>query len=445
MAAAVAVIASVACGGNPADPHTPADASGLVPAVTYVVSEDDFPNPERGLLQTVNLFEDGDVGYVQGLGVTLANARILLEDFRDAPIADVFLSDLSDGLAEVRAAGLTLIVRFQYNRGSGTDAPLARVLEHIEQLGPILRDNADVISVVQAGFIGAWGEWHSSSNDLDNPQDQSTVLLALLDELPSTHMVQVRTPNHKDEILPGGPLDEARAFSGEAIARVGHHNDCFLSSESDQGTYEDPVDEWKAYVAADGRYTPVGGESCDINTPRSDCTTALRELSELHWSFANRSYYPEVIERWKQQGCFEEIRRKLGYRFVLKWARWSEAPVAGESFDLEFCVENVGYAVPFKQRPVYAVLGSGPDRVEIELPGVDPRRWRSGETTVITTRVTLPAELAAGPHRLALWLPSAAQSVRDRAEYTVRFASEEVWDAAEAVNVLADGITVTVP
>lgn len=57
----------------------------------------------------------------------------------------------------------------------------------------------------------------------------------------------------------GGPLAEASAFDGSDAARVGHHNDCFLASDDDWGTYEDPIDDWKAFIAQEGRFTPVGG------------------------------------------------------------------------------------------------------------------------------------------------------------------------------------------
>jgi ABC-type phosphate/phosphonate transport system ATPase subunit len=74
---------------------------------------------------------------------------------------------LADGLARARDVGVKVILRFVYNEdSSGNDTTLNRMIKHIEQIqsNGILVNNADVIAVVQAGFIGAWGEWHSSSN-----------------------------------------------------------------------------------------------------------------------------------------------------------------------------------------------------------------------------------------------------------------------------------------
>jgi hypothetical protein len=124
----------------------------------------------------------------------------------------------------------------QQRPDSAPDALLARVLEHIGQLTPVLADNEDVIAVLQAGFIGAWGEWHSSTNDLDSDANKQTILTALLAALPPSRMAQVRTPVYKSKIF-GTSLADGEAYAGTSKARTGHHTDCFLASSTDYGTY----------------------------------------------------------------------------------------------------------------------------------------------------------------------------------------------------------------
>src|SRR5699024_7204160 len=138
---------------------------------------------------------------------------------------------------------------------SEPDASEARVLAHIAQLEPLLRAHEDVIALVQAGFIGAWGEWHTSTHGLDDdPDARRAILEALLDALPTSRSTQLRCPAYK-EVLFGDPLTEAEARSGSHEARVGHHNDCFVSSESDVGTYPSGERErWVSYLAADTRF-----------------------------------------------------------------------------------------------------------------------------------------------------------------------------------------------
>jgi regulator of RNase E activity RraA len=72
--------------------------------------------------------------------------------------------------------------------------------EAIEINGPIGCGDApvfpgDVIVWMEAGFIGAWGEWHSSTNGLDKSVEaKRQVVDALLDALPETRSVQLRYP-----------------------------------------------------------------------------------------------------------------------------------------------------------------------------------------------------------------------------------------------------------
>ena len=75
-----------------------------------------------------------------------------------------------------RTAGISIIPRFAYLAGGDWpytppygDAPLDIVLTHIEQLTPIFQDNADVISVVQAGFVGLWGEGYYTDHFAADP------------------------------------------------------------------------------------------------------------------------------------------------------------------------------------------------------------------------------------------------------------------------------------
>ncbi len=132
-----------------------------------------------------------------------------------------------------------MIVRFAYTDNiEGEDASLAVVLRHIDQLSPLLKANEDIIPFIQAGFIGAWGEWHSSSNNLTTLENQRAVIFKLLAALPESIMVQVRTPAVKQRIFQSdsSTIDNIVQQSVRSN-RVEHHNDCFLSNSTDYGTY----------------------------------------------------------------------------------------------------------------------------------------------------------------------------------------------------------------
>ena len=228
-------------------------------------------------------------------GYTLAFSYIRLDDYRSRDLDQRLLQDLNGGLDEVRRTGLKVVIRFAYNFGpypdSEPDSSKAQILRHIEQVAPVLEAHSDVIAAVQAGFIGAWGEWHTSTNGLlDNPQDKFDILEALLAVVPEDRFVQLRYPRYKQEGY-GGPMTAAEALSGTVQARVGHHNDCFLASDTDLGTYpSDRIDELKAFVAAETAFVPMGGETCLSNPPRSECDTALAEMELLHFTYINEEW-----------------------------------------------------------------------------------------------------------------------------------------------------------
>src|SRR5690606_34540125 len=158
--------------------------------------------------------------------------------------------------------------------------------------------------------------WHGSTNGLDNDEDRGDILRAMLAAMPETRAIQVRAPMFKEGSFGGGPLAADEAWSGSDRARLGHHNDCFLASSSDYGTYASPVSDWKDYVATDGRYTPIGGETCAVNEPRSACGEATGEMETAHWSYLNRQYNVSVLDRWEDQGCADDVERRLGYRLA---------------------------------------------------------------------------------------------------------------------------------
>jgi hypothetical protein len=418
--------------GNPGAPDPRAPMVTLTPGE----SDADLLNPERGYFVGVRLFRPADAARARDGGHTLALVRVRLDDYRDAPIADAFLAELDATFAAARAAGIKLVVRFRYNGSATADAPKHIMLGHIAQLEPVLRANEDVIAVLQAGFIGAWGEWHGSTNGLDNDADRAEILSALLAALPSSRGVQVRTPMYKDAILPGGPVTAAEAFGESARARVGHHNDCFLASNSDYGTYTAPVAAWKEYVAADTRFTSMGGETCAVYEPRTNCAAAVAEMEALHWSYLNREYNRKVLDAWEAEGCAGEVEQRLGYRFVVSRVAYTEAVRPGGVLDLEIDIANRGFAAPLNRRPVYVVLSDGSTHRRARLSGVDARRWGAGETARLATSLRVPAELAPGTYTLSLWLPDEAAALEADPRYAIQLANEGVWSEAEGHNVL---------
>jgi hypothetical protein len=419
-------LSCLACGPRP--PTTTID---------FPRSEAAILNPERGLVTDIDLVAGRDFAYVRAQGYTLGYAGVRLDAYRADALPTSLLDALTAGFAAVRDAGIKVVLRFVYNDApDGVDAPREVILVHLAQLERVLDANADVIAVMDAGFIGAWGEWHSSTNGLDNELDRQAILAAILEALPVSRSTTVRSPFYKRGGF-AGPISEAHAHDGSPPARIGHHNSCFLASDNDLGTYPEPIETWKDLVAQDGRFTPVGGETCQPNPPRTDCATATAELRRLHWSFLNSLYHLDVLAAWQAQGCYAEIARDLGYRLELDSVTLDEKVAPGGSLQVTIRLRNTGYAAMYNARPVYLTL----DDAAVELP-VDPRRWEPGALATIHARVRIPAGTAPGRHRLGLWLPDADPRLREPARvgfYAVRLANAR-WEAS--INVLTDDVIV---
>lgn len=485
-----------------------ADTMAQQKRVVYQESQQDVLNPERGFYipsgTKASHFTGLDLNMLKGfrttprqLGkssyavtVSLIYRAYELDSFREQPLSAAFLDSVQKDFDAVREAGLKMILRFAYVNKSHTgdcpdaehicppygDATPQQVLQHIQQLRPLLQKNADIIAVLQEGFIGIWGENYytdyfgdASRNGngklLDsNWQQRNTVLRALLYALPASRMIQVRTPQVKQKFVYGAtaatnvlPLAAAEAFSGSAKARIGFHNDCFLASADDYGTYEDlgsstqprqpALLALRNYIAADTKYTVVGGETCDdAFSPQNDCAPAgyaeEEEMRRMHYSFLNAAYNNQVNNDWDSAGCLCNIRRQLGYRLVLRSALLPTSIQKGKSLMLNCQLENLGYASLYNPRKLLLVLHNVNTRKEYFLPlKANPLLWSSGMHQV-RERVALPEAVMPGNYQLFLYLPDAAASLAPRPEYAIQFCNTGVWEEATGYNDLQHRVQV---
>lgn len=471
--------------------------------VTYTQSEEDFPNPERGFYRYsethINNYEPLDVeqlkewrtlqqadGGSYKVYSTLVFRYFVMDGYTAQPLPPSFLEHIKKDCAVARDAGVKLIVRFTYTVAAHTgncaessicppygDASPAIVAGHIAQLKPVFRENNDAIACYQAGFIGIWGEQYYSDHFGDpsqngagklldnNWQDRIHFLTTLLDAVPEDRMIQVRMPQTKQRFVYGvnAPvtsmaLQDDEAFTGTAKARIGFHNDCFLSSADDYGTYDDlgnsstprqsPTGAMRAYMQQDSKYVVAGGETCsDAFAPQSNCETsgiAQTEMQTMHYSFLNCAYNNALNNKWEEQGCMNNIKKNLGYRFVLKDGHFPATASAGNKYSFTLNIENIGYASPFNERPVQLVLRNGGQVYTADID-TDVRKWYTGKIKLEAV-VQLPANIAKGTYELLLCMPDKYESISKRPEYAIRLANKDVWEEATGYNKLQAGINI---
>lgn len=419
--------------------------------VTYTVSNDLFPNPERGFIRTMPVYAEGEglnqsqLNTFRSQNVSMILRFFYLEAFKNSALSTAELSLIENDLNKVRTAGLKVILRFAYSDNIGVDdAPLAIIQQHLDQLQPIFENNKDIIAFVQAGFIGAWGEWHSSGNGLATTENQTLVLNKLLGVLPADIMVQVRTPGAKQNIFnTTTPITAAVAYTDEPKARVGHHNDCFLTGGDDYGTYTN-VALQKQYISTEALYVPTGGETCPPSAGYNpNCSEGRNEMKFLKWTYLNLDWYPATINAWKASGCFDEFQRNLGYRLALVNSKFPETAALNSSITPSLNITNKGYAPLYHKKNLLLIFKNKTTGTFYEKAlSADIRQCKPEGTQALGETINLSG-IPAGQYDIYLKITDKAASLASRTEYALRLANTGVWSEENGgVNKLSHVLTI---
>jgi hypothetical protein len=419
----------------------PADAA----SVTFSASNADFRNPERGFWREANgdflAATASDLDYAAQAG-SIVYAPVRLDAYRSRDLPQSVLDTLAAQLAQVRAKGLKVILRFAYNGGFtgsvGLDAKLSQVLRHIAQVKPVVAANKDVVFVWEMGFIGPWGEGHSSSNGLSSTANKKKIGDALLAALPSDRSLMWRTPRDLQLWYPSVPAATVRP-------RIGMFNDYFLSDTTDVGTFADDAatrSAQKAYLASMTERAPFGGETCffDASTvgARTSCPAILSEGKRFHLSFLGRDWYTSFHDIWKAGGCLDDVSRTMGYRLVLTRAFAPATVARGGTAGVSVALKNVGWAAPVNPRQLVLRIRNAKGKLVKVIAGGDLRAVGPGSARTERWTWSVPASLAVGTYSLSVAAPDLSASIATRAAYAIRFANasqtatgglKQAWDA----------------
>ena len=380
-------------------------------AVSYLPTDAIIANPERGFYAAQEIFKVSSKGVSKDVAAanrknyrTLYLLEFHLIDFVNTSISEEYLQTIRTYFQSMRDGGAKCILRFCYSNGMNEsdkpwDADPALTLTHVAQVKPLIQEFADIIYVVQAGFIGSWGEWYYTDNYTDNAT-RKTLLEALLDAVPDSRQIELRTPAFKMNLYGyslADTLTRATAHTTDVKARLAGHNDCFLASANDQGTYRGNND--RKYWAAESAYTIMGGETC-ATSAYCHCEKeganpgTVAEMAKYHYSYLNQGYHQGVLSRWKSEGCFEQLQKRLGYRYVLDKGQFTDSPANS-----------------------------------------DPRYWMPGENVTVDQTLTLPSGIS-GEVTLWLNLPDPCETLRNNPLYSIRLANKDVWDEETGYNKL---------
>ncbi len=459
----LSVLAFAACEPKPEpqpNPQPTPDTTVIPPVddgyrhTTMVVTDSLFANPERGLHKAFECHSANPTaltgslanGYY-GLGYSLVHFDFYMEDYRDTLIADEYLNVVRQSLQALRDGGCKAVLRFAYTNSENQtphEAQKELVLQHIAQIKPILQEYVDIIYTMEAGLIGVWGEWYYTTyfkpNDFESRRE---VLDALLDALPEERMLCVRTPRFKQKCYGwtlADTLTRAEAYSGTTKARLAAHDDAIMADATDLGTFT--TTELREYWEAESKYIIYGGESCPSGSGSTvaSCERTLDQFMKMHISYLNKDYYRPTHNRWKKEGCQDQIYRSLGYRFEGRDVATTKEPKAGEDLYVKLSLVNTGFATPKNPRDIEMLLINTADPSEVYrvVPDSDPRFWWTDEMTYVEATFS-PQH--AGTYKLYLNMPDPKPNLHTNPRYSIRLANENCWDEKTGYNYLT---TVTV-
>jgi hypothetical protein len=414
--------------------------------VTYAPDNTNFANPERGWYKYSKANSIGTYSFLSQSSLTTMRTsenitQILriydLGAFKTTPISQAFLNNIQTDFNTLRASGTKCILRFRYSETDNIDATKPVLINHIEQLKTITIPNQDVISVVEAGFIGQYGEWYYTSNYGDrgvlstqNIVDRKEIGLKIM-ELAPNRLIMFRTPYFQQMVGGTIPITLTSAYNGTTNSRIGLHNDAFLSSNSDSGTFKNTTTEY-TYLDAQSIYTFCGGESNALFTSKQDCFVVFSWLTRFHYNYLNFGYYPATLDLWRTGGCYDEIQRRLGYRFELISSNITNNV-------LTINLKNVGFANIYNQRDVYLILKNAADGKEYSYKlNTDIRRWDAGTTISITDDLLL-RNIPFGFYELFLNLPD---KTLINAAYSIRLSNTGIYNLTTGYNNLNQTITI---
>ena len=380
----------------------------------------------------------------------------------DYDLDDTFFTSWRTTFENCRKNGCTVALRFRYD-ANGKDNPepssFEQVLKHISQIkeSGLLDEYKDIIAYVESGFVGKWGEQHGGK--YTSVEYKAQLLDAMLDCVPAPIPVTVRTPDIFAKWA-GITRSELADFSSEGIEnayRVGLYDDGYMGSDSDLGTYANREIEI-TWLSNQTKTSYFGGEfSGNLEWAKKYNTylpeNAIPEMYKSHLSYINgnifqlykdytfnSNYDVEGVDNsaYYGQNVFQFIRDHIGYRFVLRKSELSETVKQGDTLDLNFSIENTGFAnlIPSWSTHTEIILEKDGNFIRANAENINPNNWDSCSVTDIAETVKLPDSLQVGDWNVYLKVSLGENDLSQISLRSVQFANEDVYNSILGANYL---------
>lgn len=430
----------------------------------YTETTETFNNPERGFYTPVYIKYTENNNKVIGENEAkknLIHLRLDIGQFskaingkKDIELTQDMLNSFNQTLKKIKENGGTTIVRFAYTyEGDKNKEPsIDMILTHIKQLCPIFTENQDVISYIELGFFGPWGEMHTS--DVCTQENVAKALDVMLNNTPEKIKIGVRQPKYYTYWagIERDKLSENVTTLGTKEYRVGLYNDGYLGSESDLGTFNNRNLEIK-WLEKQANHTLYGGEvvaNYASGTPLNTVKYMSEEAFKTHTTYLNGIYNDKVLEAWKNEkyegedqlykgeNGYTYIANHLGYRFVIRKANIQNKVEQGKKINVELNIENVGFANLINSKIVTIVFSKNDKIYEVKTK-IDPTKWESKQTTKLQFEVDVPEKLVDGNWNIYLRISQYGNLKIDNNYQCIRFANEgQMWNQDIGANYIGN-------
>lgn len=425
--------------------------------------------------------------------VSLVQSYFYLTDLVGRNLSEKDFKTMQSYFDELRNQGMKAVLRFAYERDFNGRAAIGptkeQALAHLDQLKPFLEKNKDLILVVQAGVIGAWGEWHSSVHGLENSEEtKRAILQKILSVVPNERNVQVRLPDYK-KLLKG---------NSEFYNRTSFHDDFIVikpdkwDGDMHEGTANfDQIVKESPYLVVDGElpwgFWSVGNDPDALSSgwiidghetarrlflQHYTSLSVIHNYKEQHQNTKNLKVLPKYsMLVWKEtplseaflkehkmpvssnyfekkdgtkieRNVFDYIRDHLGYRIELQ-----NLSVLDNEISLSLI--NRGFSTLFNEHDVYFVLIDEWGQVSEFKTNADVHSCQPYNSDdidykplvqTINTKIRLPKK---GFYKLGLWIPDGSEDLKYNNRYAIRVANGDTdwWvskDKRYGINVLTD-------
>lgn len=348
---------------------------------TFGETDRRIANPDRGFYIQVSS------GRPDRIEEAAEEVRVILlafdlEGYGEGDLPEDKLEELGRALEAADRAHMAVVFRAAYGFCSEPSEPerIEQMGRHVRQMAEILNGYPGRILAVQAGMLGAYGEWHSSRYLEGTEEERRESRLYLLGQWEEYLNPDIKVAVRRQRFV--REAEEAGILEG----RLGIHNDALLSTDSDMGTYDDPKmgREEELDWSRERLSGQVNGGEMPTPGERNGPENANREFGQLHLSYLNLKYNEEIISGWSEQSLEETdaktyVENHLGYRLFLSeiavrqayfpWEVSGEGPCDG-GMRVRITLCNSGYAPLLEKYHVYVVAKTGEDAVcqEIEIP-----------------------------------------------------------------------------